>query len=347
MSDDSALHGLSCPRCGGMVPIPEGQAIVTCPFCSLRSVVRGERGVRRYQVPCRIDAAKARQVYQDFLKSSWAIALSARSQAKVTETFLVHLPFWGAWGRGLGWIFGQEAVRSNKQTHYRPRERKVVQELSWNGAACEVGEFGVNQVSLEGRPLQPFDPEALHRTGMVFEPVGSQQEALEAARLSFEERIKSKGKLDRTSQVFVRIVRPRLGLIYYPLWVVRYLYRGRSFQVVVDGFSGEVLYGKAPGNVLYRAALLVGGMGLGAFLAIDVPYFLLTNLSGDDGDASFAILAGAFIAGVGLMFAGYQTFRHGEHYEFQKFKNAAGVLGVSPDAIREIGKAVSIMRNLQ
>ena len=28
MPDKTALKGLNCPRCGGMVPIPEGQEIV-------------------------------------------------------------------------------------------------------------------------------------------------------------------------------------------------------------------------------------------------------------------------------------------------------------------------------
>ena len=65
--------------------------------------------------------------------------------------------------------------------------------------------------------------------------------------------------LDRIGQVFVRLTGWQESLVYYPLWVLRYSYRGRSFQVVVDGFSGEVLYGKAPGSVFYRAAVLVGG----------------------------------------------------------------------------------------
>ena len=59
MTEKDSLHGLSCPNCGGMVPIPEGQAIVHCPFCEQRSFVRGERGLRRYQVAQRVDRDKA------------------------------------------------------------------------------------------------------------------------------------------------------------------------------------------------------------------------------------------------------------------------------------------------
>ena len=33
--------------------------------------------------------------------------------------------------------------------------------------------------------------------------------------------------------------------------------------------SGRVLYGKAPGNIYYRALMLVGGTALGAFVLVD------------------------------------------------------------------------------
>ena len=92
MSSPSSRKGLGCPRCGGMVPIPEGQAIVICPFCEMRSVVRGENGVRRYQVPNHIDQAGAEKSFQRFLKGNMAIAGSARREARLTEVLLMHLP---------------------------------------------------------------------------------------------------------------------------------------------------------------------------------------------------------------------------------------------------------------
>jgi hypothetical protein len=88
----------------------------------------------------------------------------------------------------------------------------------------------------------------------------------------------------------------------------------------MDGFSGKVLYGKAPGNVIYRAAVLVGGMAIGAFLMLDVPSFLFQFLdSSNSSDSSEGILGfalAAFVAGIVLMFLAYNAFRFGEHYEF-------------------------------
>lgn len=313
MADTNALLGLSCPKCGGTITIPEGQVIVHCPYCDLRSVVHGDRGLRHYQVPCRVDRSQATTAYQAFLRGNFAIARDAARNATLNEAFLVYLPFWASWARVLGWSFGEKRVGSGNDAHYEPREIRLAAEMSWNGAACDVGEFGVNSIPLDDRQMEAFQSDLLHRAGMVFEPVGSVSDAAALAESSFQQRVNQETSLDRQGQVFSRNVRRRMGLVYYPLWILRYLYRGRAFQVAVDGNTGKVLYGKAPGNTLYRAAVLVGGMALGAMVAIDVPALILSSKS--DNNALAAIIV--FLVGIGGMYLAYRTFRYGEQYEYR------------------------------
>jgi DNA-directed RNA polymerase subunit RPC12/RpoP len=337
-SEVRTLHGLNCPRCGGTITIPEGQAIVQCPYCDLRAVVQGERvagsasdrrsaerGVRRYQVPCRVDRAAAQGKLTGFLGSNMAIAFNAKGQAQLTESFLAWIPFWATWSRVLGWVFGKERVGSGKNQRWEPREKKITEDMSWNGAACDVGEFGVWRVPLQHKPneLEPFNAEALRASGMVFEPVTSVSEAQTAAENEFQQRVRNKSGIDRISQAFTRFVNERFGVVYYPLWVLRYSYRGRAYQVVVDGYSGEVLYGKAPGNTLYRAGVLVGGMALGAFLGVDVSLGILGATAGgnsDDGEGIFIFALIVAAIGLGMMFFAYRAFRYGEVYEYQREK---------------------------
>jgi hypothetical protein len=328
MAETAALHGLNCPRCGGMVTIPEGQALVICPFCELRSVVSGVQGVRRYQVPNRIDRAAAVQAYQKFVGGNLAIARSVKRLANLNEVMLVHLPFWAVWGRVAGWVFGEERHQAKNSTYYTPKEKRVVEEMGWNQAACEVGEFGVTNINLAGRPLEAFNQDGLHRSGMVFEPVSSDEEALTTAKNFFEKRALEQTGIDRVSQAIVRLLRVRQGLVYYPLWVMRYTYKQRAFQVVVDGFSGEVLYGKAPGNPWFRAVVLVAGMAAGAFIGIDIPMGILSASSGDSHD-SLLIPVVIFGVGMGIMYAAYHKFRYGEHYEYRRYQDAAETSGFS------------------
>ena len=316
MSDKDTLHGLNCPKCGGIVPVPEGQLIVHCPYCDLRSFVKGERGLLRYQAPQRVTREQASQALRKFLTGNIAIAPAAARKAQLSEAFLVYLPFWTVWARVGAWAFGEKRVGSGDDARYEPREMRVVQDMTWNSAACDVGEFGVQQVSTVESGLEPFNPEALHEAGMVFEPVGSFSGARQQAEEQFQAEVEKKSNLDRLAQVFVRAVRRRYALVYHPLWVLRYTFRGRVFQVVVDGYSGEVLYGKAPGNTLYRAGALVLGMAFGAFLAIDGPALVLSASNGD-GDLLWAAL-GLMAVGGGIMYAGYRAFRHTEQYEYRR-----------------------------
>lgn len=326
MTEPRTLTGLNCPRCGGTIPIPEGQTIVPCPYCDLRALVRGERGVRRYQVPVRVDRATAANKLGEFLGSNLAIAFNARSQARLSEQFLAYLPFWTAWARVLAWVFGQERVGSGKNRRWVARERKITADMTWTGAACDVGEFGVSRVPLTSQTLEPFDADALHASGLVFEPVTSMSEARTEAERDFEARVQKQSNVDRVAQTLIRFVNERFGVVYYPLWVLRYLYRDRAYQMVVDGHTGQVLYGKAPGNTLYRAAVLVGGMALGAFLAVDAAavalYLSATSSSNDNGDG-FVFGLGLIAAGAAVMFGAYQGFRFGEVFEFQKYKDAS------------------------
>ncbi len=306
-----------------MITIPEGQAIVQCPYCDQRSLVRGERGIRRYQVTRRVDRDQAEKALRGFLSGHQAIARDAAQRARLEEVFLTNLPFWTAWVRVLGWVFGQKRVRRNKRTHYEPREVKIVEDMTWTGAACDVGEFGVTQVLLKDQSLEPFDAEELHAGGMVFEPVGSVSDARSAAADDFGERVRKLAGLDRVAQSFVRFVGQRFGLVYYPLWVLRYLYRERAFQVVVDGHSGEVLYGKAPGSTFYRAAVLVGGMAAGAFLAVDGSALAFYIASQMEDDAVIAFIVGGLAligAGFALMGKAYHAFRYGEQYEYRGYQ---------------------------
>jgi hypothetical protein len=320
----AALQGIGCPNCGGMVPIPEGQTIAICPFCQQRSIVHGERGLRRFQVPLRLAQADAREKLNAFLSSSQAIAGAARRQARLSESFLVYLPFWFVRAQVLGWVFGQEKKQRGKQTVYENREIKIAEEMTWNQAAADVGEFGVSRVFLRQKPLEPYHYEDLHSHALVFEPAGSLLEAENAAAADFEARTEALGKLSRVTDRFVRQVNPRRALVYYPLWVLRYTFRKRTFQVVVDGFDGRVLFGKAPGSSLYRAFMLVGGAALGAFLMVDVPALAVVigfNMESEDAIFFFgAVALASFGLGLKLMQSGFKRFRYGEHYVLRAFE---------------------------
>jgi len=310
------ITGLSCPNCAGTLSVREGQRIVKCPYCNSCSLVRGESGPGRYQVARRVERAAAAQAVRGFW-SGLNKAMDLQSQARIVELFLVYMPYWRAFSQVAGWIFGQKEVGSGKSRRLEPREVQIMETMEWTGAAGDVAEFGVESVSLKGMPLAAYNAGGLHAEGMVFEPTGSETDAHDTARSAWLKRGQARAGLDRVAQTWLRFLREAVALVYYPLWVARYTYRNRMYQVVVDGQSGRVLYGKAPGNIFYRALMLVGGTALGSFVIVDglALAFSIIGSSSRHGSGDLALLALPFVIGGVLISGGYQLFRWGEEIE--------------------------------
>jgi DNA-directed RNA polymerase subunit RPC12/RpoP len=308
------ITGLSCPNCAGRLEVREGQRIVRCPYCDARSFVRGERGVARYQVARRVEREAAAQAVRGFW-SGFNRAMDLSRRAQISELFLAYLPYWRAQAQVAGWVFGQKKVGSDRNSRYEPRERQVMEPMEWTGAAGDVAEFGVERVSLAGAQFAAYDSDALHAEGMVFEPTGSQTEAQESAHDDWVKRGLKRAGLDRVAQTWLRFLRQAFAIVYYPLWVARYTYRQRAYQVVVDGSSGRVLYGKAPGNIYYRALMLLGGTALGAFVLVDGTALALMIVANSNDDDSLGALVIPFAVGAALIAGGYKLFRWGEEIE--------------------------------
>ena len=325
-----ASQGLICPNCAGVVPVAEGMRVIQCPYCNLHSMVQGERGVRRWQVARRVERSQAEVAVRGFL-SGMRKARDLSRLASIDELMLVYLPFWRVEATVAGWLFGR--VRKDKDST-KPDEHYVFESMHWNDAAVDVTEFGVHRIAVSRSELQPFDSQVLHAEAMVFEPSESRTEALEEARGYFAQRARDAAGQTRTSYENLQLLRPDFALVYFPVWIGRYSYRNRTYQVVVDGVSGRVMYGKAPGNILYRAIALVAGLAVGNLILVNGTILAGAAVNDDDGIGALLL---PIALGIGLILYGYRQFRYGEEVEdkpkeFQKAGAGGGNLfgGVIP-----------------
>lgn len=304
--------GLTCPACAAPIPAVEGVRFVACPSCRQRWLLTGERGVRRWQIARQITRDQAVQAARGFFVGLDK-AMDLSRQAEITEVFLAYVPYWHVHATVAGWLLGR--VKRDKDST-KPVEVEVFEEMEWADAAADVSEFGVQRVPLVEANFHPFDQEALQREGMVFEPAESPTDALDEARDNFTARGREKKSFSSISYEKFHLLRPHLSIVYYPLWIVRYRYRKRSYQIAVGGLQGRVLYGKAPGNLLYRAVMLVGGMAVGNLLLVHGTALALQILSSSDSsDHVGALLLLPIVGGIALMVGGYRAFRYGEEVE--------------------------------
>ena len=303
------VQGLSCPNCGGALEVDTGLRVVVCPYCQTHLLALNELGTRRFAVEPRIDAERARELAHRWLTSGVNKDRRLRKEAEVREAFLSFLPFYRVEADCIGFALGTEERRrwvgSGKnrrvETYEVDVERSVERSFDRTYPAVNTAEWGIQRVDLEGDPIASFDSDALDRRGMVFPPTGSETRIRAAAVEQFKHEADPSRGLKRKRFRFLQSLRERLSVVYYPLWVVRYRFRGRSYQVLVDGEDGTLAYGKAAGNDLYRALMLVFTEAVALFIATTAVQVAGLNV--------FSLLATG--VGLAIFLWGWKRFRWG------------------------------------
>ncbi len=306
------LSGLTCASCGGTVDVQEGRTNVECRFCRTPQAVIGERGIARVMVLDKIDRAGAGQAVRRWLSRGIVKEPALKREATLEEAFLAWFPFVRIRLDVIGWFLGvrlERRKRGNRwETVERPVERSVEQSVDLTMPAAEMAEFGVHRVALAGDEVLPLDDALLRSRGMVFSPSRSLAEAAEKLGERALAEAERAQRPERTTFAWLAPLRRRIVLVYYPLWVVRYGFRGRTYQVLIDAEDGSLAYGKAPGNHLWRAFSLVASCAGAAFVGTSFLQHADLVLRSDDG---LKILGLVGLALAGLVWWGYRQFRHG------------------------------------
>jgi len=306
------LTGLKCGSCGGSVDVQEGLTNVTCRYCQTPQAVVGSRGVVRVMVLNKLDRKDASDVVRRWFRRGIRKDPALKKEARYQEAFLAWFPFVRARLDAVGWVLGireKKRKRGNRwETVKEPVEHQVERAVDLTMPAADMAEFGVHRVDLSGDEVQPLDEGLLRGRGMVFRPSRSLEET--AAELSENAiaDIQRADRLDRVTFSWLASLRRRVALVYYPLWVVRYEFRGRTYQVLVDAEDGGLAYAKAPGNHLYRAFSLVGACAGACFVGTTILQHAGQFLRSENGLMGLGMI-GLVLAG--LVYWGYSQFRHG------------------------------------
>mgnify|MGYP001820006534 CR=1 FL=1 len=306
------LTGLTCASCGGSVDVQEGFTNVECRYCRTPQAVVGDRGVARVMVLNTLDREQASRTVHRWFRRGIRKDPALKKEARYQEAFLAWFPFVRARMDAVGWVLGvrEKKVKRGKtwKTVREPVERQIERVVDLTLPAADMAEFGVHRVDLGGDEIQPLDEGLLRSRGMVFRPSRSLEETAEELRERAIQEIKISNRLDHVSFSWLKSIRRRVALVYYPLWVVRYGFRGRTYQVLVDAEDGSLAYGKAPGNHFYRAFSLVGACAGACFVGTTILQHAGSFLRSENGLMGLGVVG---LALAGLVYWGYSQFRHG------------------------------------
>lgn len=300
MSDLSV--GLNCPACGGAISIQEGDDTVNCKYCDSTLYVEGDQGVQTIAMRNKLDQNAAISSAQKW----WGKGLKARdlkTAGAVVECYPIYLPFWSVGTRVAGWVCGYEErthtdSKGNTRTERIYKEEMVLQDLGFSEIACDPGDLGIRSMrSFAGE--SSFEDFSMIPT---FESTTSRDTAIDRAKADALRRGRASARVPHVTFEKLHVLLKRTSMIYYPVWVVRYTYHERMYLLTVDGVTGQVLSGRAPGDPLYQSLAATAGTSAGGLATAGGIWAL-----GAGSELGFAGVA----IGLIIMAFTYMFFRHG------------------------------------
>lgn len=326
--------GLNCPACGGALSVAEGENTAICQYCNSTLYVEGDQGVTTIAFKNKLlkDGAAGAS------HSWWAKMPKARdlkSTGKIVESYPIYLPFWRTVTRVAGWICGyEEHRRTDKDGHVTVErvylERIVNNDYVFSEIACDPGDLGI-------RSLKNFMGETSFADfDMIptYEATTSKDDAIAKAKANALATARSSAHVPNVTFEKIHVIPKRLSMIYYPIWVVRYNYKDRMYFDSVDGVTGQVLSGRAPGDPMFQALAATAGASVGGLIAAAGIIF-------SNGAAEIAAIG--VVVGFVVLYIAYRWFRHGSEViqgDFKEKKSLASALS----QVKQVSKSLEGLR---
>ncbi len=302
---------LTCPSCAGPLSVREGDTHTVCPSCSSSLLL--PNAVRRYVLPSK---ATGIDILRSVRRELKGVNPRSVESARVSKPVLYYVPFWHCSAQVNGYVLGVEPVyhesevptvsyegqsptgysvsvtrKIKTRTGSSAVEREIQLSGSVNISAADLEPLGIpslsadSQLSIQGLDIQrnalPDGLEVLEdegsREGVFVDPLVTVADAHAQTARYFSRLGAGVGFGLEERWEFIVVSGFRDALVYYPLWITDFRIDAGSYQVVIDGRSGNVLRGRFPSSGKDRKIITVAAALLWAGI---LPYTLDMLFSG-------------------------------------------------------------------
>ncbi|MHA1864263.1 MAG: hypothetical protein ACTSWA_10885 [Candidatus Thorarchaeota archaeon] len=285
---------INCPNCDGRIEIPKQSSTVVCEYCNTTvNVKSGEILKENYFMRLQYDLDQATEKMY-----SWGMkqlgAPKNLHQSKVVESKLIFWPFW---------VVEVEAKATYTGVQKKPdfKGSNTQRSLQWNKIS-ETGKLDLEQdIFIPANPDTPkslreyiiptkrkefFDKDQILEVRGTTKPVQMEQKvALQKAKRMMSNVLREEAlkEVDSISRMDEELKTPAVFLVSIPIWHIKYCYKIRNYDALVDGASGRIVHLEFPRKMAFRAMTLLSGLlhlVIGGGIGLLLVYLGLTAFDG-------------------------------------------------------------------
>jgi len=240
------VQEIRCSHCGAPISFQPGEIIATCKYCGYTVVVEtGQTFTFEHSMLLnKYDPTQVEELVRDWMREGFLKPPDLARKAKITEKTLIYLPFW---------VVSAKAESSYKGIFERitpaiVKEGKIAKEYDWLILARKATEFPAREyeVPLEGKI--PFDFRKVEAFAKVLNSEIDKNDAVGLAKQQIEEihRYLAQQDIDKIIEMKTEMEMSQVVYLHAPIWFVKYEYKGKIYQLLIDGATGAAIKGDIP-----------------------------------------------------------------------------------------------------
>lgn len=313
---------LKCPQCDAPLEISPEDVVCTCAYCGYTFNINTAELIKNHFFYRPKNFEEIVLSVRNFLRKYKGVIRDLDVTANIFEGRLIYAPFWLVPFHASTWFKGYEKITVTEEeevqttdaegniitttetytrTAYRPIEA-TFEERGFEKilARRHASFYGYHEFVEKMKPevAEPFNISLIKEYKFAF--LNSEfgpDAAVEEAKNRIRKRHRKKAE-SRCTELFdikTEIVTKEPIYIHAPFWAIRYEYRGKVYNMAVNGIDGRVLIGKIPLTLARRivnaalsifivllALFVVAPLILsivGSYIAMSVSTFILLLLS--------------------------------------------------------------------
>jgi DNA-directed RNA polymerase subunit RPC12/RpoP len=242
----SIIEEISCSHCGAPISFEPGEIIATCKYCGYTVVVqtRSAFTFEHSMLLNKYDQTQIEEPIKNWMRTGFLKPSDLAKKARVTEKTLTYVPFW---------IVTVEVETSYKGIFERitpstVKEGRITKEYDWLVLARKATEFPTKEydVPLEGKI--PYDFRKVEGFAKTLNSEVGKDEAVKSAKQEIEElhQYLAQQDVDKIIEIKTEIKVDQTVYMHAPIWFIRYEYKGKVYQLLIDGATGNAIKGDIP-----------------------------------------------------------------------------------------------------
>jgi DNA-directed RNA polymerase subunit RPC12/RpoP len=242
------VHEIKCSHCGAPLPFEPGEMVATCKYCGYTTVIETGKAFafKHSMILNKYNPAQIEELAKSWMQSGFLKPPDLAKKSKIIEKSLIYIPFW---------VITAEAETTYKGIFERitpavVKEGRIKKKYNWLILARKATGFPTREydVPLEGKV--PYDFRKIEDYAETLNSEVDRDEALEQAKEEIEEHHNHlvHQDVDKIIEIKNEINVGQAVYLHAPIWFIKYEYKGKTYNLIMDGAAGTVIKGDIPSS---------------------------------------------------------------------------------------------------